>query len=47
MTKLIGSNGKNKEATMYYAIGAVAVLFGIACIAMVPDFVRYMKIRSM
>ena len=46
MTRWIGSHRK-KETTMYYAIGAVAVVFGILCIVMAPDVVRYMKIRAM
>jgi bacteriorhodopsin len=31
----------------YYVIGAVALLVVVAGVAMLPDFVRYMKIRSM
>jgi hypothetical protein len=38
---------RKKETSMYYAIGAVAVLVGVLCIVMAPDVVRYMKIRAM
>jgi hypothetical protein len=38
---------RKKETSMYYAIGAVAVLVGVLCIVMAPDLVRYMKIRAM
>jgi hypothetical protein len=31
----------------YVIVGAVAVLAVVAGIAMIPDFIRYMKIRSM
>jgi bacteriorhodopsin len=31
----------------YYVIGAVALLVVAAGISILPDFVRYMKIRSM
>ena len=46
MTTFTGSHRK-KETSMYYAIGAVAVLVGVLCIVMAPDVVRYMKIRAM
>jgi hypothetical protein len=32
---------------MYYVIGAVAVVFLGMFIAMLPDLIRYMKMRSM
>lgn len=31
----------------YYVIGAVALVVIVAGIAMLPDFIRYMKIRAM
>ena len=31
----------------YVVIGAIAVLVVAAGVAMLPDFIRYMKIRSM
>jgi hypothetical protein len=32
---------------MYYVIGAVVVLFAIIFFAMLPDLLRYLKMRSM
>jgi len=31
----------------YYVIGAIALIVVVAGVAMLPDVVRYMKIRSM
>jgi hypothetical protein len=31
----------------YYVLGAVALIVVVAGISVLPDFVRYMKIRSM
>ena len=31
----------------YYVLGAVAVVIVAAGVAMLPDFIRYMKIRAM
>jgi riboflavin transporter FmnP len=31
----------------YYVLGAIALVLVILALSMLPDFVRYMKIRSM
>jgi hypothetical protein len=39
-------NGGNMHVT-YIVIGVIVVLAVIAAISILPDFIRYMKIRSM
>jgi hypothetical protein len=43
MTKIRGENMRFE----YFVLGAVALIVVVAGISALPDFVRYMKIRSM
>jgi len=45
-TEMAKTRGKNMSFE-YYVIGAIALIVVVAGAAMLPDFVRYMKIRSM
>ena len=45
-TEMAKTRGKNMSFE-YYVIGAIALIVVVAGAVMLPDFVRYMKIRSM
>jgi hypothetical protein len=46
LSQAVGAGGLEKEV-MYYVIGGLAVVLASLSIAMLPDLIRYMKIRSM
>lgn len=44
MKKIVRGENMRPE---YYVIGAVALVVIVAGVAMLPDFIRYMRIRAM
>ena len=47
LSQAVGAGGLEKEAVMYYVIGGLAVVLASLFIAMLPDLIPSIRIRSM
>jgi hypothetical protein len=47
LSQAFDAGGLEKEGVMYYVIGGLAVVLVSLFIVMLPDLIRFMKIRSM